>query len=72
MTLLEIIRKYRLISVLFVLFSCVLAYNITMWFMGLDNPNNSQSAFASAAVLALIGIGKYWMETKANDNKGDD
>jgi len=62
---LKAFREWRVLSILFVTFSCKLAVDITHWFMGLDAPNNAQGAFASAVVLALVGIGKYWMETKA-------
>jgi len=63
---LKFVREWRVVTIAFLLFSCSLAYNITQWFMDVKDPNNSQGAFASAVVLALVGVGKYWMETKAN------
>jgi len=65
--MLHFLRRYRVVTVLFIVFSCKLAVDITQWFMALPAPNNAQGGFASATVLALIGIGKYWMETKAHD-----
>jgi len=40
---------------------------VTNWFMALSVPTNSQGAFASATVLACVGVIKYWVETSADD-----
>jgi len=66
---LTLLREYRVVALCFLVFACWEADAIAVWYMGLVAPNNSQGAFASAVMLALIGIGKYWMETKHNDTK---
>jgi len=67
--MLTVLREYRVVTLCFLLFACWEAKAIAYWYMSLVAPNNSQGAFASAVMLALIGIGKYWMETKHNDTK---
>ena len=64
---LTFIRQYRVITVLMLTFMMYMGLTITDWYIGLENPNNSQGAFASAILLAIVGLCKYWMETRAND-----
>ena len=65
---LAFIRQYRVITVLMLVFMMYMGLTITDWYIGLENPNNSQGAFASAILLAIVGLCKYWMETRANDS----
>jgi len=45
-----------------------LAIIVSRWYMGLPIPNNSQGAFGSAVVLACVGVIKFWVESKANND----
>jgi len=63
--LLSMIRRYRVVSVLFLIFCSHLAYNIENWFWALDAPINNQGVFATSSFATLVGIGKYFSETKA-------
>jgi len=69
---LKVFRDYRIVSVVIIVFSGFLSLRITDWFMNLPSPTNSQAGFASAVVLALVAIGKYWMETKAHTTIDDE
>jgi len=75
--LLQTLRDYRVVTISCLLFMGYLAYTISLWYMGVNEPNNSQGAFASAVVLACVGVIKYWVESKANNDhhvldSGDD
>jgi len=61
------LREFRIIAILCLSFMIYLAYYVSDWYMMLKEPNNSQGAFASAVVLACVGVLKYWVETSAND-----
>jgi len=63
--LIQSARDWRIVSLLFIFLSCLLADNITNWYYSISVPSNNQSAFAAAAMLSLVGVGKVWMETRA-------
>jgi len=66
--MLKIFREWRIFTLSCLVFMGYMSLVITDWFMGLDNPTNSQGAFASAIVLASVGAIKFYMETKHNNN----
>jgi len=65
---LKILREYRVVAITCLIFMVYLAYSVSAWYMALPTPNNSQGGFASAVVLACVGVLKYWVETSANDS----
>lgn len=65
----EGIDALRLIPRLLVVLYAVMTYNVTMWFMGIPDPNAAQSAFisivwgASAGWFGLyVNSGRNWKE----------
>jgi len=65
---LKVLREYRIVAIICLIFMVYLAYVVSDWYMSLLTPNNSQGAFASAVVLACVGVLKYWVESSANDS----
>jgi len=63
--ILATIRQFRIVSVIFLIFCSHLAYIILTWFWTLDIPVNNQGVFATSSFATLVGIGKYFSETKA-------
>ena len=67
MNLPERIDAYRIVPRVLVAGYGVMLYHVSVWFMGLPDPTNSQAAFAStvfgaaAAVFGLYtGTGRKW------------
>lgn len=58
------IDKFRLVSIVLIVFSCFLTYEIAFWFMSIDVPNAPQAAFSGGFGLALVGLLKYFLENR--------
>lgn len=63
----EIIDGYRIVPRLILGLYCYVGYNISQWFMYIDEPTSQQSAFVSTYALttsAVIGLyqktGRTW------------
>jgi hypothetical protein len=67
--MLKIFREFRLVTVALLIFMCSMAWDVKVWYTSLPNPTDGQAGFASAVILAIVGVGKYWMETKAAEHK---
>jgi hypothetical protein len=62
----EHINNYRIfprIIIILVMFFC---NEVWIWFSGLDIPTTEQAGFASAVILAIVGVVKYYLESGAN------
>jgi len=65
--ILKFMRQYRVVTVALLIFMMYMGLMITDWYLAIENPNNSQGAFASAVLLAIVGVFKFWMTSVAND-----
>jgi len=60
----ELINKWRLIPRLMALASLIMGMEITHWYISLGSAaTTEQTGFASAVILAIVGLWKWYMET---------
>jgi len=69
--LLSIFRAWRVVTLASMLFMVLLAWDVWQWFKTLPDPTTGQGTFAGGVILAVVGVLKFWMETKANEGGKD-
>ena len=64
----ETIIKLKILPRFMMLASTVMSWRCAEWFMGLDSPTASQSAFVSVVMGVMTGVFGIWM---GHEHKGD-
>ena len=63
----ETIIKLKILPRLMMLVSTLMSWRCAQWFMSLDSPTASQSAFVSVVMGVMTGVFGIWM---GHENKG--
>tara|TARA_Y100000592_G_scaffold84658_1_gene135818 strand:+ start:105 stop:311 length:207 start_codon:yes stop_codon:yes gene_type:complete len=63
----ETIIKLKILPRLMMLVSTLMSWRCAEWFMSLDSPTASQSAFVSVVMGVMTGVFGIWM---GHENKG--
>jgi hypothetical protein len=64
----ETIIKLKILPRLMMLVSTLMSWRCAEWFMQLDSPTASQSAFVSVVMGVMTGVFGIWM---GHENKGE-
>ena len=64
----ETIIKLKILPRLMMLVSTLMSWRCAEWFMSLDSPTASQSAFVSVVMGVMTGVFGIWM---GHENKGE-
>ena len=64
----ETFLKWKILPRLMMLASTVMSWPCAEWFMGLEDPTASQSAFVSVVMGVMTGVFGIWM---GHEHKGD-
>jgi len=67
--MLNVFRRYRVVSVCILIFACVLGWRVNEWFMALKLPTTEQAGYAAATLALVFGVANAWKKTKANDGE---
>ena len=59
----EHINNYRVFPRIIIALAMLFTYDVWLWFSALEAPTTEQAGFASAVVLAIIGMVKFYLET---------
>ena len=59
----EHINNYRVFPRIIIGATMMFCYEVWTWFSMLPDPSTEQAGFASAVVLAVIGVVKFYLET---------
>ena len=64
----ETFLKWKILPRLMMLVSTIMSWRCAEWFMALDSPTASQSAFVSVVMGVMTGVFGIWM---GHEHKGD-
>ncbi len=64
----ETFLKWKILPRLMMLVSTIMSWRCAEWFMALDEPTASQSAFVSVVMGVMTGVFGIWM---GHEHKGD-